>query len=31
MIMDTSKAKTELGWQPTHSSRQAIQALADAL
>jgi UDP-glucose 4-epimerase len=31
MIMDTTKAKTELGWQPTHTSKETLQALADAL
>ena len=31
MIMDTGKAKTELGWQPTHTSRETLLAPADAL
>jgi len=31
MVMDTSKAKTELGWQPTYTSAETLQALAEAL
>ena len=31
MVMDTSKAKTKLGWQPTYSSAETLQALAEAL
>jgi UDP-glucose 4-epimerase len=31
MVMDTSKAKSELGWQPTYTSAETLQALADAL
>jgi UDP-glucose 4-epimerase len=31
MVMDTSRAKFELGWQPTHTSAETLAALADAL
>jgi UDP-glucose 4-epimerase len=31
MVMDTSKAKSELGWQPTYTSAETLQALADVL
>jgi UDP-glucose 4-epimerase len=31
MVMDTTKAKTELGWRPTHTSAETLQALADAI
>jgi len=27
-VMDTSRAQTELGWKPSHTSRQAMDALA---
>lgn len=29
--MDTTKAKTALGWRPLHSSAEALAALASAL
>lgn len=29
--MDTTKAKTALGWWPLHSSAEALAALASAL
>lgn len=28
VVMDTTKAKTQLGWQPTHSSAETLAALA---
>jgi nucleoside-diphosphate-sugar epimerase len=28
MVMDTSKAKTQLGWRPLHSSAETLEALA---
>lgn len=31
VVMDTSKAKTQLGWQPTHSSAETLAALAAAV
>jgi UDP-glucose 4-epimerase len=31
MVMDTTKAKTQLGWRPVHSSAQTLAALASAL
>jgi nucleoside-diphosphate-sugar epimerase len=31
MVMDTTKAKTQLGWRPVHSSAQALTALASAV
>jgi len=31
VLMDTSKAKRELGWRPTFTSAQALAALADSL
>jgi len=31
MVMDTTKAKTQLGWRPVHSSAQALAALASAV
>jgi UDP-glucose 4-epimerase len=31
VVMDTTKAKTELGWRPVHSSAETLAALASAL
>ncbi|OBH52989.1 epimerase [Mycobacterium colombiense] len=31
MVMDTSKAKTQLGWRPLHSSAETLEALADGV
>jgi nucleoside-diphosphate-sugar epimerase len=31
MVMDTTKAKTQLGWRPVNTSAQALAALASAL
>ncbi|BCP06351.1 NAD-dependent epimerase/dehydratase family protein [Mycobacterium paraintracellulare] len=31
MVMDTTKAKTQLGWRPLYSSAQALAALASAV
>jgi UDP-glucose 4-epimerase len=31
MVMDTSKAKTQLGWKPKYTSAQTLQALAQAV
>ena len=31
MVMDTTKAKTQLGWIPRHTSAQTLQALAESL
>lgn len=31
VLMDTTKARTELGWRPWHTSRQTLDALARAL
>ena len=31
MIMDTTKAKTQLGWTPKHTSAETLQALAESL
>jgi UDP-glucose 4-epimerase len=31
VVMDTSKAKRELGWQPVHTSAQTLQDMAAAL
>ena len=31
VVMDTTKAKRELGWQPVHSSAETLAALASAL
>lgn len=31
VVMDTTKAKTQLGWQPTYSSAETLAALAAAL
>jgi UDP-glucose 4-epimerase len=31
MVMDTTKAKTQLGWRPVHSSAETLAALASAL
>lgn len=31
VVMDTTKAKTALGWRPVHSSAEALAALASAL
>jgi nucleoside-diphosphate-sugar epimerase len=31
MVMDTGKAKSELGWRPTYTSAQTLQALAEAV
>jgi UDP-glucose 4-epimerase len=31
VVMDTSKAKSQLGWQPTYTSAETLQALADAV
>lgn len=31
VVMDTSKAKNELGWQPTHTSAEALESLASAV
>ncbi|RAU89671.1 epimerase, partial [Mycobacterium colombiense] len=28
MVMDTTKAKTQLGWRPLHSSAETLDALA---
>jgi nucleoside-diphosphate-sugar epimerase len=29
--MDTTKARTQLGWQPVHSSAETLAALASAV
>jgi UDP-glucose 4-epimerase len=31
VVMDTRKAKRELGWLPTHSSAETLAALAKAV
>jgi UDP-glucose 4-epimerase len=31
VVMDTAKAKTELGWRPVHSSAETLAALASAV
>jgi nucleoside-diphosphate-sugar epimerase len=31
VVMDTTKARTTLGWQPTYSSAETLQALASAV
>ncbi|MDT5219496.1 MAG: UDP-glucose 4-epimerase, partial [Mycobacterium sp.] len=31
VVMDTTKAQRDLGWQPTHSSAETLAALAAAL
>ncbi|CPR12595.1 NAD dependent epimerase/dehydratase [Mycobacterium bohemicum DSM 44277] len=31
VVMDTSKAKTQLGWRPVHSSAETLAALASSL
>ncbi|OBJ58575.1 NAD-dependent epimerase/dehydratase family protein [Mycobacterium asiaticum] len=31
VVMDTAKAKNELGWQPTHTSAEALESLASAV
>jgi nucleoside-diphosphate-sugar epimerase len=31
VVMDTTKAKTELGWQPTYSSAETLALLAAAV
>jgi nucleoside-diphosphate-sugar epimerase len=31
VVMDTTKAKTQLGWQPTYSSAETLAALAASL
>lgn len=31
MVMDTTKAKTQLGWRPLHSSQETLAALASAV
>jgi len=31
MVMDTTKAKTQLGWKPNYTSAQTLQALAESL
>ncbi|HET9890434.1 MAG TPA: NAD-dependent epimerase/dehydratase family protein [Mycobacterium sp.] len=31
MVMDTSKAKTQLGWRPLHSSAETLEALASGV
>lgn len=31
MVMDTSKAKREFGWQPAYSSQEALAAMAEAM
>ena len=31
MVMDTSKAKTQLGWKPKYTSAETLQALAQAV
>ena len=31
MVMDTSKAKTQLGWNPKYTSAQTLQALVESL
>jgi UDP-glucose 4-epimerase len=31
VVMDTTKAKTQLGWRPVHSSAQTLAALASAV
>ena len=31
MVINTGKAKSDLGWQPTYTSAETLQALADAL
>jgi UDP-glucose 4-epimerase len=31
MVMDTSKAKTQLGWTPKYTSAETLQALAQAV
>jgi nucleoside-diphosphate-sugar epimerase len=31
VVMDTTKAKTQLGWRPVHSSAETLAALASAV
>jgi nucleoside-diphosphate-sugar epimerase len=31
VVMDTAKAKSELGWQPTHTSAEALESLVSAV
>lgn len=31
VVMDTTKAKTQLGWHPVHSSQETLAALAEAV
>jgi nucleoside-diphosphate-sugar epimerase len=31
VVMDTSKAKRELGWRPAYTSEQTLAAMATAL
>ncbi len=31
VVMDTSKAKSQLGWKPTYTSAETLQALAEAV
>jgi UDP-glucose 4-epimerase len=31
VVMDTTRAKTKLGWQPAYTSRQTLDALAASL
>ncbi|OBI44495.1 NAD-dependent epimerase/dehydratase family protein [Mycobacterium colombiense] len=31
MVMDTTKAKTQLGWRPLHSSAETLEALAEGV
>ncbi len=31
MVMDTTKAKTQLGWRPLHSSAETLEALASGV
>jgi nucleoside-diphosphate-sugar epimerase len=31
MLMDTSKAKRELGWRPRYTSKETLDAMAAAL
>jgi nucleoside-diphosphate-sugar epimerase len=31
VVMDTTKARTQLGWQPVHSSEEILAALASAV
>jgi nucleoside-diphosphate-sugar epimerase len=31
VVMDTTKARTELGWRPIHSAQETLAALANVV